>query len=530
MERLIKIRTPSVYRLTVNKNKQTTNERRGRMSYSWIVVVFLVFGLPLGQGGAGVLDNQPWAPPNAVGASAFRSQFNSATILSLGDYGNATFAPVVYATSRSSSPNNGDVTLTYLPDSQGNVIPDFSYAGYGGGGVILPVDLDAPTWYISPSNVSTLQSLVNSVASSPLNVSTAYRGIIQFQQGYYNLTGVTINVQFVSGILFRGVGSDASTGTVLLVGDAPFFVNGHAPSPIATYANITSPVPTGSRRLYLADTTGLAVGDLVHVCTWITSAWKASVDTNDTLASSFNVTRYVTAVTASYIEVDAPMYYQIFTGIVANSSADYTTRNLGWANMRVVRQVGNPNLGVFIDAHGGIIDLFMKNVVTEYVGTLFQGSGYLSRRFTFEDCVALFNPIVTGHDPDSRQMFRIYQLSELLIHRCSQVYGRAFFGIQDTLTGSGIVISHCTDLRTWRGYYIFGAWFPGQLVDHVYSEYGLSFGPTAYGSRTGVASLIWNSYASFEDGSPAVLDCTSPETSMQNLCVGTTSGDTLKWK
>src|SRR5207237_264784 len=34
-----------------------------------------------------------------------------------------------------------DGRLVYTPDVRGNVVPDYSYAGYGGGGVALP---DAP--------------------------------------------------------------------------------------------------------------------------------------------------------------------------------------------------------------------------------------------------------------------------------------------------------------------------------------------------------------------------------------------------
>ena len=31
-----------------------------------------------------------------------------------------------------------DGKLVYVPDEQGNIIPDYSHAGYGGGGVALP--------------------------------------------------------------------------------------------------------------------------------------------------------------------------------------------------------------------------------------------------------------------------------------------------------------------------------------------------------------------------------------------------------
>jgi hypothetical protein len=486
-----------------------------------------------------VLQNQNYAPPQAVGSGAFHALFDTAQVLTRADYNSTLVAndvPIVYATryhnnsgSTFSGTINGELHLIYETDASGNRIPDFSHAGYQGGGVPLPFDVEvAPVFNFSLGSTSSdLQVLLSHVASQPIT-TTGFRGIIQFEAGTYNLP----NVVTVSspGVIFRGAGSDHN-GTVLLIGDNAFFVNNGGPSQVTSLVDIINFVPTGSHRLYLVNTTFFAVGDLVVVLLYIDDAWKAAAQTTvgESLPASYSVTRYITIVTTDYIEVEAPIYYNIFTGAVAKLS-DYRLRNIGWANLRVVRPSGNPNLGVFIDAHGGIIDVFVKNVVTEYVGTLFQGSGFLSRRFTFEDCVALFNPIITGYDPDIRQMFRTYQLSQVFIHRCHAVYGRAFFGIQATFTGSAIVVSHCSDLRTWRGYYIFGAWFPGQLIEHVYTEYGVDFGATAYGSRTGVSSVIWNSYAEFDNGNLAWLQCTTPTSAMPNLCIGTTTSISDSWK
>ena len=508
------------------------------MPHLFSLGIALLFFFSIGSG-QGVLRDQSYAPPKAVGSDAFHALFANAQILARSDYQNtlaSNLVPIVYATrfhnnsgSSLSSVINGELKLVYEPDASNNVIPDYSYAGYGGGGVPLPADIAGPVFNFSlGSSYTDLQTLFDYVAGQPIDPSTGFRGVIQFEAGTYNLAGVV--TVHAPGVLFRGAGSDQN-GTILIVGDSTFFVNNGSPSRTTSLVNITQFVPTGSRRIYLEDTSLFAVGDSVEVMLNIDDAWKAAAESlpSDTLPASYTVARYVTTVTVDYIELEAPLYYNIFTGYVAKLSS-YYMRNIGWADFRVIRPSGNPNIGVFIDAHGGMIDVFVKNVVTEYLGTLFQGSGSLSRRFTFEDCVALFNPIVTGFDPDIRQMFRIYELSQLFIHRCHAVYGRAFLGIQRTFSGSCVVVSHCSDLRTWRGYYIFGAWFPGQLIDHVYTEYGVSFGSTAYGSRTGVASIIWNSFAEFEAGNLARLQCTTPTVAMQNLCIGTTTSISDSWK
>lgn len=129
-------------------------------------------------------------------------------------------------------------------------------------------------------------------------------------------------------------------------------------------------------------------------------------------------------------------------------------------------------------------------------------------------------------------MFRVYELSQLFVHRCASSYGRAFFGVQSVFKGSAIVLSHCTDLRTWARNYIFGAWYPGQLIEQHYSENGLDFGATGYGSRTAVASLVWNALAMTDAPALGWLHCASPNASgaMENLCVGVTSAAPQDWK
>lgn len=494
---------------------------------------------------AAVIKDLNVSPPAAVYEGSFYALFANATPVTSTDWTAARAAhdvPTVTATrltqkSGSSDPAvvNGELRLSYTADSAGNRIPDFSHVGYHGGGVRLPVDLSAATFVVPVgANGSVVQQLIREVAkNTSISATTGYRAVIQFGAGVYDWTapGNQVVVQGMAGFLFRGAGSDAS-GTIILVNESEtaFFVNGGGTPYAANSERITRTVPTGSYRIYVTNSTSFVAGDQVEVMLLVDDPWKAAVGvSNPTMPTSSATVRIVTAVGADYIELDAPMYYMIFTGNVTKIRA-HSTYNLGWCNMRVIRPVGDPNLGTFIDAHGSVADAFVSNVVTEYVGTLFQGSGSHSRRWTFEDCVALFAPITSTHDPDIRQMFRSYTYTEVLIHRCSQVYGRAFFGLQSTFGGSGIVISHCTDLRTWRPNYIFGAWWPGQLIEHHYSEFGTDMGANAYGNRTAVVSLIWNSYARFETGGLGVLSCTSPDNGMQNLCVGTTSSVAQDWK
>ena len=71
-----------------------------------------------------------------------------------------------------------DGTLIYTPDENGNSIPDFSHAGYMGGGVALP---DVPVKQtVSPSggadDTGLIQAAIDDVSSLPLE--NGFRGAV----------------------------------------------------------------------------------------------------------------------------------------------------------------------------------------------------------------------------------------------------------------------------------------------------------------------------------------------------------------
>src|SRR5690348_11616002 len=61
-----------------------------------------------------------------------------------------------------------DGKLVYVADSLGNKIPDFSNAGYKGGGVPIPhVQIKAIVWPVPGDNSDHLQRVIDSVSSLP---------------------------------------------------------------------------------------------------------------------------------------------------------------------------------------------------------------------------------------------------------------------------------------------------------------------------------------------------------------------------
>src|SRR5215213_8796617 len=105
-----------------------------------------------------------------------------------------------------------DGKLVYVADSVGNKIPDFSNAGYRGGGVPIPqVQPKAIVWPVPGDNSDNLQRIIDSVSALPQDAA-GFRGAILLKRGLYNLEKpITIKA---SGVVLRGEGMN-DIGTIL---------------------------------------------------------------------------------------------------------------------------------------------------------------------------------------------------------------------------------------------------------------------------------------------------------------------------
>ncbi|MGZ3952704.1 MAG: hypothetical protein ACXVBZ_14990, partial [Flavisolibacter sp.] len=94
--------------------------------------------------------------------------------------------------------------ISYTPDSLGNRVPDFSYAGYMAGEKRIP---DLPVKVVVPivSGDATLriQSAIDYVSTLPLD-KNGFRGAVLLQKGIYKVEG-QLKMSF-SGVVLRGSG------------------------------------------------------------------------------------------------------------------------------------------------------------------------------------------------------------------------------------------------------------------------------------------------------------------------------------
>ena len=105
-----------------------------------------------------------------------------------------------------------DGKLVYAADSLGNKIPDFSNAGYKGGGIPIPyVPVKATVWPLTGDNSEKIQKIIDSVSALSFD-AYGFRGAILLKMGFYQLDK-PLYIK-ASGVVLRGEGM-SDVGTIL---------------------------------------------------------------------------------------------------------------------------------------------------------------------------------------------------------------------------------------------------------------------------------------------------------------------------
>lgn len=254
-----------------------------------------------------------------------------------------------------------DGRLKYAAEANGKKIPDFSWAGYRNGEAEIPdVKVVKTIGPVKDDNTAHIQKALDEVGELPKG-EDGFRGALLLKPGHYKVSG-TIKLKR-SGVVLRGSGKGADTnvntvitGTggpdikaVLAVGGT----SGDWSSQVAgTKTNVTSSVvEAGSRRLTLASTANLKVGDNIiihHPCTqkWLDAINGGGVKNQppwkvDSLPIVYN--RYVKKIEGNDIVVCAP----VFNALRKSYSQSYVYK---WDQAGLVRNVGVENLRVDMGA------------------------------------------------------------------------------------------------------------------------------------------------------------------------------------
>jgi len=198
-----------------------------------------------------------------------------------------------------------------------NRLPDFSFAGYKGGGVALPnVPVRMTISALPGDNRAAIQAAIDAVSAMTPD-GNGFRGALLLLRGRYEVRG-TLNVR-AGGVVLRGEGQDAN-GTVLVDTlatnhDAFLRISGSGSGfgeTSGTRTAITSEyVGTGARSFTVASAGGYAAGDSVVVLRTPNQAWidELAMGQFGWTASGYAIghERTVTAVAGNSVTIDIPI-------------------------------------------------------------------------------------------------------------------------------------------------------------------------------------------------------------------------------
>lgn len=266
-----------------------------------------------------------------------------------------------------------DGRLSYPADAAGNRIPDFSHAGYRGGGIALP---DVPTvatlGHASGDQTARVQRALDELAArSP--TASGHRGALQLGPGRWQVDG-TLRIT-TDGVILRGTGDgdDARRDTILFrlrrtpdpviqVGQRnDSFKSERAKSRVA----VTTPrVAVGERTLSVAEPGRFQVGQAVIVHHPSTPAWIARLGGGGPVKErawrpgevDLRFHRYVTAIDGTSITLDAPVFDTLDRSVSPVAVYVYDDRH-------VVREIGIESLRVESSISGKFSDQHLRDAV-----------------------------------------------------------------------------------------------------------------------------------------------------------------------
>lgn len=387
--------------------------------------------------------------------------------------------------------------LVYHPDKDGFVLPDFSHAGYRGGGIDLPtVPVVKEISPVSGDNTAHIQSAIDEVAKLPVD-ERGLRGALLLKAGRYEVHG-TLYVKS-GGIILRGEGSDLSKSTSTLI-----YAKGNIPhqrdvillgnpaqnkwnSKISgTQKNITTAiVPPGARSFTVTDSSPYKVGDLIAIYHPCSEAWLKAIDYGGVPAPSGGDAderwtenkypiiyhRYITEISGNSITVDAPVFYTLNRALAQSYIYKFSATS-------ILKEIGIEDLCIDIESDGGtdeehawqavrfrsVENCWARNVTAKGFGQ----SGFITdccTRTTIENCKAI-EPIsiITG---ERRYNFNTYVNSQLILFKdCYASNGRHHYVSNGTSSASGIVFLNCISDNAHSTNEGHRHWTQGMLYDN----------------------------------------------------------------
>ncbi|MCP4460116.1 MAG: DNRLRE domain-containing protein [Cytophagales bacterium] len=380
-----------------------------------------------------------------------------------------------------------------------NTIPDFSHAGYMGGGVALPdVPVVVTIGPVDGDDTETIQCAIETVEGLPWDETNKYRGAVLLAPGHYQVNGELLISK--SGVVLRGSGQGAN-GTILhadsvYVGDPVDnrnnwnFITIQGGSGVSadgtTQVEISSAyVPVGAMSFEVPAGNVFGVDDTILIVRtpnqkWIDDLGMAQhgwTPDSYTLAHERVVTDKIEGeggdndIIIINIPIVDVMENQYDGGVVSKifEDQDDRIRKCGVENLRIVSTKSSST-----DEHhiwtavylSGAVNSWVKNVTAQYMARGCVTISGQSNFNTIQDCAAIDHVSkITG---SRRYSFEIGSKGGMgnLFQRCYTSEGRHDFVTGARVAGPNVFLD-CSSTNTYGDIGPHHRWATGTLFDNI---------------------------------------------------------------
>ncbi|MDF2193317.1 T9SS type A sorting domain-containing protein [Paraflavitalea sp. CAU 1676] len=424
---------------------------------------------------------------------------------------------ITYAQAPLVSMQNGKLAYNqYANEGQQNAVntvPDFSNAGYKGGGVTLPT-LAVVKTVTAPASGDTralIQAAIDEVSALAPDAN-GYRGAVLLKAGIYPIEG-TVFIR-TGGVVLRGEGTGLQ-GTVLIATKKEQHTlitlqgagSGYA-EVAGSRVKITTPyLATGAKTLEVSAGHSIQVGNNIVVQRMPNEAWIDTLDMRQYgwTASGYRNTyeRKVVAVQGNSITLDIPIVDPLEDayggGDVFKANITGRIQQSGVENLRMESFFASND----DESHGwNAVQLnraencWVRDVVAKYFGYAAVNISNMSRYNTVQDC-AMIDPksVTTG---GRKYSFNLEGNATLnLFQRCMTWGGRHDFVTGSRVPGPNVFLDCMAD-NTQSDIGPHHRWSAGLLFDNIYGGQIHVQNRKASGSGHGWAgaqTMFWNCYA-----------------------------------
>lgn len=385
--------------------------------------------------------------------------------------------------------------LVYSEDANGNRIPDFSNAGYMGGGVEIP---DVPARVAlepqsSGDDTERIQAAIDRVAALPLD-QDGFRGAVLLRAGEFRVSG-SLRIS-ASGIVLRGEG-DGPGGTVLRAtgtGKRTLIEikgSGRPAEVSGTRRAVTDDyVPVGARSFHVTSASGYEVGDAIRVHRPSTEEWISAIGMDEIPPRSDGGTviqwepgkydlyydRMITAIDGNRITVDAPLanalesrfggasiYRYSFPGRISQVGVEYIRSVSDFAGGSwTTTSYDEEHAWKFIE-FDAVQNGWVRNTTTLHYGFGNTFINRLGKWITVQDSQNL-QPV---SEIKGGRRYPFYVAGQLnLVQRCYANYARHDFGTSSLTHGPNVFLSSRGD-SSYSDTGPHQRWATGSLYDNI---------------------------------------------------------------